>query len=122
MPGETFKIDTYGVSHDRFGSEPVASLSLYGRLGGGEPRGAYLTFRPWVTGFSGTTQQGRSFVLLPEEDFTLMYDLLRHEAPVYVKYRYAGEPTAEPTDLYQFSLEVNNTERPGEGPTDSSPV
>lgn len=118
--GQAFKIESYHVSHGR-NRGPTAgstvSLYLYGTLAGGDdtPREVYLEFSPTHTGLSGQYQDPQVTVVLPYEDFSALYDLLRHEAPVYATYSWDPETS----ELNHFRLNTNAFEPPGEGLADA---
>jgi hypothetical protein len=118
MAAEQFMVETYGVVQAYDATGPMAVLTVYGPLVGGVRKSAQLYFSPSVTGFVGQHHHPQVFVELPHNAFAGMYDLLRHEAPVYVFYTYA----VGSTDLDIFALHTNSVELPGEGPTDANAV
>jgi hypothetical protein len=119
MAAEQFKVERYGVDQGRIAAGPLegrtASLALYGPVVNGIRKQAYLNFSPVFTGFSGEYQDSQFSLELPYDDFSAMYDLLRHEAPVYAFYSYADGTT----ELLSFRLRTDDSELPGEGPADT---
>jgi hypothetical protein len=115
--GQGWTIESYAVAHERTAG-PTAELTtllyLYGPGVGETQKIVRLELSPTHTGLSGQYQEGQFTVVLPYEDFSAMYDLLRHEAPVYASYSWDSETT----DLHRFRLGTNASEHPGEGPAD----
>ncbi len=118
MPAEQFKVEGYGVSQGRIAAGPfegrIATLSLHGPLVDGIRKQTSLNFSSTYTELSGTYQETQFTVFLPYDDFSALYDLLRHEAPVYAFFSYADGTT----DLDGFRLDSSPSEPPGEGPAD----
>jgi hypothetical protein len=115
--GRGWTIDSYTVSQERTAGPAAGRTAvLYLRSHGvGETQKVVrLEFSPTHTGLAGQYQEPETTVVLPYEDFNAMYDLLRHEAPMYVDYSWDQDTT----DLFSFRLGTAASEPPGEGPAD----
>jgi hypothetical protein len=115
--GQGWRIERYEVAHER-AAGPAAGRTAFLRLydsGEGEPtqKVVLLEFSPTHTGLSGHYQEPQFTAVLPYEDFNPMYDLLRHETPVYASYSWHGEAA----ELDRFRLSTDK-EPLGEGPAD----
>ncbi|WP_298041970.1 hypothetical protein [uncultured Citricoccus sp.] len=115
--GQGWSIEGYEVGHERAAGPQAgrtAFLTLYDSGEGGPTQKVVrLKFSSTHIGLSGHYQEPQFTVVLPYEDFAPMYDLLRHETPVYASYSWHGE--AAELDHFRLSTDI---EPPGEGPAD----